>query len=45
MVEFRECFSNFLISILLIFNDLKVKNKFLLLMSSTLEHTIAKRIS
>ena len=36
MVEFRKCFSNFMISITF-FNDLAVKNKFLLLKSSTLE--------
>ena len=40
MVEFRKCFSNFMISISL-FNNLAVKNKFLLLKSSTLEHTLA----
>ena len=38
MVEFRKCFSNFIISITL-FNNLTVKNKFLLLKSSLLEHT------
>ena len=44
VVEFRKCFSNFMISITL-FNKLAVNKKFLLLKSSALEHTLAKRIS
>ena len=44
MVGIEKCFSNFMISINL-FDNLAVKNKFLLLKSSTLEHTLAKKTS
>ena len=42
MVGIEKCFSNFMISINL-FDNLAVKNKFLLLKSSTLEHTLANK--
>ena len=38
MVEFRKCFLNVMISLTL-FNNVTVKNRFLLLKSSTLKHT------